>query len=194
MIQNRKSALKKENGAFKAFMDKRWFWLFFPLAVIYMELVLKIADYQNPFNVGLIYMMLFSLSLGIFLTMLCTLFSPKTNLTLAKVISILFWVWYSTQAVYHSIFRTFMVLFSIQGGGDAITNFWKAALNGIWRTSPVIILLFIPSLLLILFGKKFLAPRKTNKGFALLNIGASAILYGLTVLIILASNSSAMSS
>ena len=194
MIQNKKTAVHKESGGFKTFMSKRWFWLYFPLAVIYMELVLKIADYQHPINVGLVYMVLFSLSLGIFLTMLCTLFSPKTNLILAKIISILFWVWFSTQAVYHSIFRTFMVLFSIQGGGDAITNFWKAALNGIWRTSPVIILLFIPTLLLFLFGKKFLAPRKTNKGFSLLNIGASAILYGLTVLIILASNSSAMSS
>lgn len=188
MAGSNKKAVKKENGGFKTFMSKRWFWLFFPLAVIYMELVLKIANYQSPFNVGLFYMVLFSLSFGFFLTMLCTLFSQKTNLRLAKAVSIVLWVWFSTQAVYHTIFKTFMVLYSIQGGGDAITNFWKAALNGIFRTSPVIVVLFVPSLLLILFGKKFLAPRKTNWRFALLNAGASAALFGLTVLIVFSAN------
>ncbi len=194
MVQMKRNAVHKESGGFKAFMGKRWFWLFFPLAVIYMELVLKIADYQHPFNVGLVYMILFSISLGFFLTMLCTLFTPKTNLILAKGISIFFWLWFSTQAVYHSIFRTFMVLYSIQGGGDAITNFWKAALNGIWRTSPVIILLFIPVIMLILFGKKFLTPRKTNWRFALMNIGASAVVFGLTVLLVFTANSGDISS
>jgi len=194
MRTGKKKPVKRENGEFKTFIKKRWFWLFFPIAVIYMEIVLKIADYQNPLNIGLFFMTLFSLSIGFLLTMLCTLFSQKTNLRIARFISIFLWIWFSTQAVYHTIFKTFMVIYSIQGGGDAITNFWKAALNGIWRTSPVIILLFVPSLLLILFGKKFLLPRKTNWRFSLLNAGASAVFYGLAVLIVFSSDTGDISS
>ncbi len=192
-LHQKSAAQNKEGAGFKAFMSKRWFWLYFPLAIIYMELVLKIASYQQPFNIGLLYMFLFSLAFGFLLTMLCTLFQPKTNLLIAKGVSVFLWLWFSTQAVYHSIFKTFMVVYSIQGGGEAITNFWKAALNGIWRTSPFILLLFIPTLMLLLFGKKFLKPRKTNRWFALLNGGASAVLFGLTVLLVFASNSGGIS-
>ena len=68
---------------------------------------------------------------------------------------------YGVQAVYYHIFKTFLVLYSIGGAGNAIGSFWREALTGIWQSLPVIVPLFLPGVLWLIFRKR-LTPRRSK--------------------------------
>ena len=67
-----------------------WFW---PATIFYMEIVLRAFVYSNTFfGMGLIYTLLFSLSIGAILTVLCTIGTHKINrrVTIGLLLIVLF--------------------------------------------------------------------------------------------------------
>lgn len=55
-------------------------------------------------------------------------------------------VWVSAQLVYLKIFRQPLLMEAMfRGGGDALSNYWREALDGILGTLPVILLLAFPA-------------------------------------------------
>ncbi|HBC31873.1 MAG TPA: hypothetical protein DC024_11610, partial [Clostridiales bacterium] len=51
--------------------------LFFPLLILYYETILKVFIYDTVFNIGYVYMCLFSLPLGLLFYLLTTGFNEK---------------------------------------------------------------------------------------------------------------------
>ncbi|HOT21137.1 MAG TPA: hypothetical protein PLD67_01015, partial [Sedimentibacter sp.] len=53
--------------------------VFFPLLILYYETILKAFTYSKIFNIGYVYMCLFSIPLGLLFYLLSTGFNEKTN-------------------------------------------------------------------------------------------------------------------
>lgn len=85
----------------------------------------------------------------------------------AKKIVYLVFVWFSivwtgAQIVYLHIFKQPLLWeAAIQGGQDAVTNYWREALTGILEVSPVLLLLLLPGVVLciLLYKKKWTLPQ-----------------------------------
>lgn len=85
----------------------------------------------------------------------------------AKKIVYLVFVWFSivwtgAQTVYLHIFKQPLLWEAvIQGGQDAVTNYWREALTGILEVSPVLLLLLLPGVVFctLLCKKKWTLPQ-----------------------------------
>lgn len=64
-------------------------------------------------------------------------------------------VWTSAQLVYLRIFKQPLLMEAVfRGGGDALSNYWREALNGILKTLPYIVLLILPAVVWLIVKKK----------------------------------------
>ena len=60
-------------------------YLVFPCAIIYMELIFKFLTTPEFFNLGLLFVPLYSIVAGTVLSLICNCFSEKTNNILARI-------------------------------------------------------------------------------------------------------------
>lgn len=100
------------------------------------------------------------------------------------VLTSLFMVWYSAQIVYLHIFKQPLLWeATFTGGGDALTNYYKEALLGIWQCLPLILLVLAPIIVtaVLIARKKWKLPQFT--GLQGLRLGVICIV-GLVVAIV----------
>jgi hypothetical protein len=168
------------------------FLLFFTMSIIYMEIVFKITVFNELFNIGLVYMLLFSIPVGLILYILCTCFSKKLNRVISISVTALLTLIYIVQVVYYQVFTTFLSLFSINGAGQVL-QFWYEILITIAKNSITIVFLLLPLLFIIIFGKKFIPIEKSTISFKALLAGVAIFLQIITTTIILFANSGELS-
>ena len=112
----------KKPGRFGKFIkslftrDKACF-VIFPVAIILMEVILKICTVSTFFDLGLLFMPLFSISAGLCLGLFCSLFGEKANNIRARVLLLLTALLFSVQTVYHWCFDKYLILYSVGAGG-----------------------------------------------------------------------------
>ncbi len=155
-------AEKKEQGFLK-----RWGYLwFFPLSIIFYEIVFRIFTGGN-FNLGLPLTVLLSIPLGLVLTIFASFFkSTKVNKWIAVSISSIIFLIFSIQTVYYNIFGKILVVYSLfNGGAEQVAStggLVEIGITNILYCLPVIIILFIPTLCLIIFFNRFFAFNKAS--------------------------------
>lgn len=146
----------------KAFcVQHRLFWYFFG-AIVYMETFTKWSTLGNVFNMGYVQMVLFSLPVALFMYAFANLFGEKGNRFMACVELAAVTLILGVQVGYHHIFSVFFTFYSIVGAEKAM-QFWKEALVGIFRCLPVLIVVILPALALIIFGKKMFDFKRVHK-------------------------------
>ena len=163
---------------------KPLFWLFFPCMLIYMELLMKLFVFGNITGPGLLFTILFSISIGMFISALCSIFNPRYNILIAKIISILIFLLFGTQLVYSKIFSMFLMLSSMQGAGNAFTSFFDVIIGEIIKNLPKLILLMVPTILFFIFSSGILRPRRAKKKLLIKELVFSASLHVITVIVI----------
>jgi phosphoglycerol transferase MdoB-like AlkP superfamily enzyme len=174
--------------------SKRYFWFLFPISIVFYELIIKISIFGFSFDDGLLYTLLFSVSIGLLMTAVCTLFKPKIGNILAIIGLIILLLIYGSQFVYHQIFNKFYIISSISGAGAAIAGFTNSTIKGIFDSLIFIIIFLIPGAVYLIFRKNKLKPRKTKLKSTLILIATSVILYFFTIILILLSSGGAPSS
>ena len=156
---------------------KKWGYLFFfPLNIIFCEIVFRIFV-GNFFDIGLLVSIALSIPTGIILTILSSFFkSPKANKWIAFSISCIIFLIFSVQTVYYNIFNKLVVIYSLtNGGAEQVVSeggLVMTALVNIWYCAPYIIALFIPTLVLIIFFNRFFSFNQAswlNKGISLVS-------------------------
>ena len=159
--------------------------VFLPLAILYMELVLRLFTQGDFFNIGLIYVTAFSVSVGLLLHGIFSLIKEKVARITSGVIMALLGLLYATQIIYHSVFNNFLIVYSLKvGGADQIredgilVNTLKAILGGV----PAILLLAIPSVVIFTPLYRFLSAKNLSTIKGVLYMTASLAVYGLAVL------------
>lgn len=136
--------------------------LYFPISIIYLESVFKIAVFKELFNIGFIYMILFSIPVGILLYLVCSLFNSRTNRILSVVLTVFLTFIYIVQAVYYQIFSTFLTLFSLNGT-EQVLQFWQEVLIAAKNKAITILFLLVPIIFLLIFRSLFFERKPTVK-------------------------------
>jgi lipoteichoic acid synthase len=138
--------------------------IFFPLSIFFMELVIKVFCFKTFLNRGFFYTLIFTLPIGLFLATLCTVFTKRVNRILSIVLLSIVTLIFMVQTVYYSVFNTFTTLYSVTGVGQ-ILQFWQEIILGILHSIIPLILYAVPLVLWIIFGKNI---RRTSKRAAVI--------------------------
>lgn len=137
---------------------------YFPLLFCFLEIVLHIFAYRSM-NRNIVWVILFSFGLGSILTFLTTVFHRKVNAVLTYLFTFVSTLAFIVELVYFRIFKGFAPVSHIKLGGQAVTNFKGAMMEGIRTSVWWMLLMLVPFILLIIFGiwlrPKFSRPSKT---------------------------------
>lgn len=129
--------------------------LFHITSFAYLELLFRIWIYHSLLSIGVLYSLLYAIPAGTLVFLLSSFFPLKINKLLSWLLILVFTLMYVTQVVYRSVFHTFLSLYSITGTGQVL-QFWQQILGAILKSLPIIIPMFVPLVVMLLFGlKKF---------------------------------------
>ncbi len=132
------------------------FALFTAGSFLWMEWIFRAFVIDGFFGIGLLLSLLFTLPLSIAVFLLCTLGNQRTNRIVSCVLLGVSALVFSSQIVYHGVFDTFYILYSVQNVGQ-VMQFWRDIFLSLWRNLPAILCMWVPMALYIAFGKR-LAP------------------------------------
>lgn len=135
---------------------------YFIISLFFMETVLRISTTGGFFSSGFIFSFIFSISLGIILYIICTLFKGKINYILSYSLLGFFGLIFCSQLIYYKFFKTFYSLYSAGNSGQ-VFQFWKDILILIVKNLTPLLFVFLPVILIAIFGKKILYFKTINK-------------------------------
>lgn len=163
------------------------FFLFMPFALLWMEVVFRVCIVDRVFGVGLFLTILFTLPISVVLYLVCTFGKQQVNRGIAiGVLSFLALI-FSSQIVYFGVFDTFYILYSVKNAGQ-VMQFWRDTLLSIFRNLPAILLLWVPVVAYILWGKKFAPARRASWKLKGVTLGVAVGIQLIAVLITLCFN------
>ncbi len=149
------------------------------LAPVYWELTLHLFVYHQ-LTWRIAYPLLFSLTAGIGVYVLSSLFPKKVNTGIACTLTGLICLYFEVQLVYRSIFGEFMPVFQLLAQTDAVTNFFRSMLYGISQVILQILVLLLPfaSMVLLCWRKRLNFQRCRPWQSALLAAALVAVHFG----------------
>ena len=128
--------------------------IFFPLLILYYETILKLFIFDTVFNIGYVYMCLFTLPLGLLFYLLTTGFNEKMNKIIFFSIVSFLTLYYGTQLIYYRIFYTFTSFYSILVGTAKALSFIDILINTLLGNIAELVTVFLPIALLVYFHRK----------------------------------------
>lgn len=136
--------------------------VYFIISFYFMEIIFRMGIGSELLPIDFMISLFFSIAFAVALYIISTFFKSKTNYILSSIVLGLFGLIFSSQLVYNKIFRTFYSLYSA-GKATQVLEFWKDILLVIIKNAGWIIILFLPCILIIVFGKRFLSFNRINK-------------------------------
>ena len=121
-----------------------WRTLFFPAAIVYLELILRAWTGDRFFGLGLLYLLFFSLGAGTLINLLITFLPQQARRVVYLVILIGLTILFGTQMVIHNIFRTYMELDALRVAGMVVGDFYQDAFRGIGMSMLPLLMLWLP--------------------------------------------------
>ena len=143
--------------------SNRLTYLYFPFAILWMELFVKLSCGFSITD-GALFTCLFTIPVSMILTTLCTLTkSENFNRGLSLFFTTVLSIWYNAQVVYYNVFGTFLIVSSIVNGGTGqALNSIDMIMTAIQSQLFYIIMIFIPLAFSIVTGKLVSPFRKSN--------------------------------
>ncbi|MEA4933135.1 MAG: LTA synthase family protein [Lawsonibacter sp.] len=147
--------------------------LFFPVLFLYLELVLHVSmgaalGYAPIF-------VLFSVAAGFLFSALTQPFPRRVNRFLTKVFALAISLIYVVEMIAKKILQSYYPLSTLgTAAGNRLTDYTDVVLSTVVRSSPMILVLFLPVILLFLFGKRVI-------GFDRFDVRFSGIILALAV-------------
>jgi len=172
------------DGVKDFFKDKKLnlFLVYFGL-IFYLEVLFKIYKYNQVFNIGLIHMISFSISISFLCTLLTSLFSDKVNKIIFYIISTFITILFLVQFVFSGLFSTLFSFASI-GLADQAADFVSIIVDFILKHFLWFLLFLVPVLVLIIINKK-IRFSKTDKNSLIINVCGLLAYYLISLIIML---------
>ncbi len=150
-----------------------WAALWFPLYFLWLEVICRIGLLGKFVDRGLGYTLLFSMAGGLLLAAFVTFGPPRYRRIFTIAVSALAAFWASAQSVYYTIFSTFLTLYSVGNGGDAL-QFWRDILNAMGKIWYLLILLWAPFVAMVASGSKRMKTLRWKKQHVAILLAAAA--------------------
>ena len=154
--------------------------VFLPLSVLYMELILRLYSSGEFFNIGLAYIALFSACAGLLLQGICSFFSDKTSRIISGVSVSLLGLLYVVQIIYYSVFKNYLIVYSLKAGGAGqVTEggIMDNTIDAVIRGIPAILLLAAPAVIVFTPLNRFLKRKKLSPLKCIAFILAAVMVY-----------------
>ena len=154
-------------------------WIFFPLALLYHELLLRAFDTQNAFFRGtLVMVMLFSIATGLLLSLLVNLLhNRRLAQVLTLVVTALWTLLLCVEYCCRSYFKSyFSVGFICTMSGNVVTGFGSTIPGIVAQRLPFIIAALLPLALCILLRKRIVTEHRMSK-WSLLFVTAVSVIF-----------------
>lgn len=127
--------------------------VFYTITLLFLEIVGKIVLCNQYFNIGLLYMVIFTLPITLLLTILTKMFNRVINKILLFIITFIITVYFEVQYIFFILFSV-PFSFSTIGLADQALDFTSIVKDTIFTHLPIFITLLIPFILLIIINKK----------------------------------------
>lgn len=154
-------------------------WIFFPLALLYHELLLRAFDTQNAFFRGtLVMVVLFSIATGLLLSLLVNLLhNRRLAQVLMLVVTALWTLLLCVEYCCRSYFKSyFSVGFICTMTGNVVTGFGSTIPGIVAQRLPFIIPALLPLALCILLRKRIVTEHRMSK-WSLLFVTAVSVIF-----------------
>lgn len=154
-------------------------WIFFPLALLYHELLLRAFDTQNAFFRGtLVMVVLFSIATGLLLSLLVNLLhNRRLAQVLTLVVTALWTLLLCVEYCCRSYFKSyFSVGFICTMTGNVVTGFGSTIPGIVAQRLPFIIAALLPLALCILLRKRIVTEHRMSK-WSLLFVTAVSVVF-----------------
>lgn len=132
-----------------------------PISLIYLELIVHIAAFSDIDTSFFVYATFFSVASGMVMALLCTLFGRKINYIICLVLLGAATLLCAIQVVYSAFFGDFFQLSTLGMAGN-LADYMDNTIKAIFANLHWIILLFVPFILIAVFGRGALAPEKID--------------------------------
>ena len=122
------------------------------IAFLYSELIFKLLVHENIFNYSLILIVIYSLGLSLFLSVLNSFFSPKTNKVFFFINLIIIGFIFGLQYCVFKIFG-FYFDFTLFGAADQVIGFAEDGVKLVLENILGVLILYLPLIVSIVFNK-----------------------------------------
>lgn len=124
---------------------------YFPALIFYLEIIYKAFGLNQGLDGTVIYIFIYSISLGLIINLISTMFNKRVNKTISIIFTFVLCFAVAVQFIYYKMFYTPMVLYSVTGAGQVL-EFADMIIEAILDNLAILILLFYPAYS-ILFGR-----------------------------------------
>ena len=145
--------------------------IYFSFLIIYLELVYKVFVLNNVFSINSLTVILFSIPFIMINTILCSLFSNKVNRGISIILSLFLTFIFVSQYVYYLFYDSIFSVYSVkEGTGQVFGEFFNAIVKMVSDNVLSIILLLMPFILFLIFGKKIFSFNNGKKSLVIESI------------------------
>lgn len=148
---------------------KTFAFLYFPLLVIYEELVLRVSTGVRLISTDSLYVLLFSLCAGAVLYLL-----SHIGRVMPYILTWVITVFYMTQQVYYRVFGAYLVLGSVKGA-DQAANSLDVVFTTMGRYAAELMFMLLPAVLFCVFAKKVLSFKGGDRVFLLMTLAFAVL-------------------
>ncbi|OUQ80612.1 LTA synthase family protein [Flavonifractor sp. An100] len=139
--------------------------LFFPLLLLYLELLLHIVRKESLIYLP-IYLM-FGIAAGLLLDALTLCFHRRTNRILMKTLTILITLVYVVELIAKKILQSYYPLSTLGTATEnRLTDYSDVIVTAVIGSIPVILLFFLPTIFLFVFGPRLIGFERFDVRFA----------------------------
>ncbi len=133
------------------------------ISIVYMESVVKIFTCNSFFDIGLLFMPVFSASASFLVYGISLLFKEKKRRWFVSGAITFFFVLFATQTIYHRFFNKFLIVYSIASGGIGQVlsgDISRSVLDAVLKSVPIVLALCIPTVITFIYYGKITVEHK----------------------------------
>ncbi|MGE4275738.1 MAG: LTA synthase family protein [Lawsonibacter sp.] len=150
--------------------------LFFPVLFLYLEFVLHLSM-GTALGYAPIYI-LFSVAAGLLFSALTQPFPRRVNRVLTKMFALVISLIYVVEMIAKKILQSYYPLSTLgTAAGNRLTDYADVIASTVLRSSPMILILFLPAILLFLFGRRVIGFERFDVRFSGLILVAAVVVH-----------------
>lgn len=145
--------------------------IYFSFLIIYLELVYKCFILKNVFSFSTLTVILFSLPFVFAFSLVSSCFGKRVNRIISSVLTFFLSFIFSSQVIYYAFYSSIFSIYSIKAGTRQVFgDFLGAIIDMIIHNIFVIILLFVPFILYLIFAGKIFNFERSKRSSLVLSI------------------------
>ncbi|MBW8351638.1 sulfatase-like hydrolase/transferase [Bacillus sp. IITD106] len=135
--------------------------IYFILSFYFIDVIFRLSTINNFSYTDLVISYYFMTAYSLFIYLVCSFFQGTARLIVANLLFAIIAIIYISQLIYFQFFKTFYSIYSL-GKSAQIFEFWKDIVHYLRGHFIVLLLLFFPILMVIVFGKKMFLLNKIS--------------------------------